>query len=72
VVCDWHFAPEVIARPDFDPRDAVAFWDLTNREDWELSELTQQGLGSRAFRPGPYSGREDLLQAFDQIIRGAE
>jgi Rieske 2Fe-2S family protein len=70
VVCAWHFHPEALARADFDPDDAVAFWDITNREDWRLSELTQLGLASRGFRPGPYSNREDLLLAFDRIIRG--
>ncbi|CAN5728418.1 aromatic ring-hydroxylating dioxygenase subunit alpha [soil metagenome] len=68
IVCDWHFHPESLARPDFDPCDAVAFWDLTNRPDWQVSELTQLGMKSRAYAPGPYSHREDLLHAFDQFI----
>jgi phenylpropionate dioxygenase-like ring-hydroxylating dioxygenase large terminal subunit len=68
VVCEWHFHPETIARPDFDPRDAVEFWDLTNRQDWELSELAQQGIASRGYRPGPYSNREELLHAFDRFV----
>lgn len=70
VVCEWHFPPETIRLPDFDPGDAVAFWDRTNREDWRLSELTQAGLSSRVFTPGPYSNREDLLRSFDQLILG--
>ena len=32
-----------IARPDFDPTGAIEFWDLTNRQDWELSELGPGG-----------------------------
>jgi len=31
VVCDFLFHPYEIARPDFDPSDAVTFWDLVNR-----------------------------------------
>ena len=68
IVCEWHFHPEAMARPDFDPGPAVAFWDLTNRQDWEVSELAQQGIGSRAYTPGPYSNREELLHAFDRIV----
>ena len=35
-----------------------------------VSELTQLGLNSRSYSPGPYSDREDLLYAFDRIIVG--
>jgi Rieske 2Fe-2S family protein len=68
VVCEWHFHPDAIARPDFDPRGAIEFWDLTNRQDWELSELAQEGIGSRGYRPGPYSNREELLQGLDRFV----
>lgn len=68
VVCEWHFHPEAVARPGFDPRGAIEFWDLTNRQDWELSELAQQGISSRGYRPGPYSNREELLQALDRFV----
>ena len=68
VVCEWHFHPDEMARPGFDPNDAVAFWDLTNRQDWELSDLAQQGISSRGYRPGPYSNREELLLALDRFV----
>ena len=71
IVCDFHVHPTEPARPDFDLSDVVAFWDLTNRQDWHVSELTQLGLRSRSYTPGPYSDREDLLFAFDRIIDGA-
>ena len=55
-------APQLIARGSsirgrwtqagFDPSDAVDFWDLTNRQDWHVSELTQPGVESRAYAPG--------------------
>ena len=48
--------------------DAVGFWDLTNREDWRIAELSQAGIRSRAYTPGPYSAREELLHAFDQTV----
>jgi len=46
----------------------VDFWDLTNREDWEVSELAQKGIASRAYKPGPYSNREELLWALDRWV----
>jgi Rieske 2Fe-2S family protein len=57
-------------RPGFDPADAVEFWDMTNRQDWHVCELSQAGISSRAYTPGPYSNREDLLFAFDRLIVG--
>jgi Rieske 2Fe-2S family protein len=66
VTCAWLFHPEATAACDFDARDAVDFWDLTNRQDWHVSELTQHGLRSRAYSPGPYSNAEGLLAAFDR------
>jgi glycine betaine catabolism A len=68
IVCEWLFHPEAMAAPGFDPDDAVAFWDLTNRQDWHVCEQMQLGLNSRAYRPGPYSHREELLLGFDQQI----
>ncbi len=68
IVCDLLFHPNAMAATDFDPGDVVAFWDVTNRQDWHVCEQMQLGLGSRAYRPGPYSHREDLLPAFDRLI----
>ncbi|MEX2662847.1 MAG: aromatic ring-hydroxylating dioxygenase subunit alpha [Vicinamibacterales bacterium] len=69
-ICEWHFHPSELTRPDFDPKDAVELWDLTNRQDWHVCELSQAGISSRAYTPGPYSNREDLLYAFDRMIVG--
>jgi Rieske 2Fe-2S family protein len=68
IVCEWHFHPDEMAKPGFDAGDAVGFWDLTNRQDWHVCELSQAGIASRAYRPGPSSNREDLLYAFDRFI----
>ncbi len=57
-----------MAQPDFDPSDAVGFWDMTNRQDWRVCELTQLGVASQAYTPGPYAQEEDLLFAFDQGV----
>lgn len=65
IVCGWYFHPDEMAKASFDPGPAVDFWDLTNRQDWQVSEWSQEGIGSRAYVPGPYSHREELLHALD-------
>jgi phenylpropionate dioxygenase-like ring-hydroxylating dioxygenase large terminal subunit len=69
-ICEWHFHPQELARPDFSAADVIDFWDLTNRQDWQVCELSQAGISSRGYTPGPYSNREDLLYAFDRMIVG--
>jgi Rieske 2Fe-2S family protein len=66
VVCEWYFDPQTMARADFDPGDAVSFWDMTNRQDWHVCELSQLGVSSRAYTPGPYAQIEGLLWQFDR------
>lgn len=68
VVSEWYFHPAEMAKPDFQAEDAVNFWDTTNKEDWWISELSQKGISSRAYVPGPYSPREGLPIAFDRMI----
>ena len=67
-ICEWHFQPSEMVREGFSAADAVDFWDMTNRQDWHVCELSQAGIASRAYTPGPYSNREDLLYAFDRMI----
>jgi Rieske 2Fe-2S family protein len=66
IFCDWFFNPEAFKRSDFDPEDAVEFWDMVNRQDWHVCELSQQGIASRAYAPGPYSSRESIPAAWDR------
>ncbi len=68
IVCEWLVHPDEMARPGFSLGDVTEFWDLTNRQDWHVCELAQSGISSRAYTPGPYSSREDLLYAFDRFI----
>lgn len=65
IVCELHFHPDEVARPGFQAEDVTQFWDLINRQDWRIVELSQAGISSRAYKPGPYTVREDLLRAFD-------
>ena len=69
VSCEWLFAEDEICRPGFDPGDAVEFWDLTNRQDWELCETVQKGVRSRGHRPGRYQASEDCVYFFDRWYR---
>ena len=64
--CDWFFNPDAFGRADFHPEDAIEFWDITNRQDWHVCELSQQGIASRAYQPGPYSPRESIPAAWDR------
>jgi phenylpropionate dioxygenase-like ring-hydroxylating dioxygenase large terminal subunit len=66
IVCDWLFHPDAFARGDFNPEDAIEFWDMTNKQDWHMCELSQQGIASRAYEPGPYSSRESIPAAWDE------
>jgi len=71
VICDWLFAPEAAGSSQFQPEEAIKFWDMTNQQDWEVCQLTQLGVASKAFTPGPYSGLESMLAAFDRAYLGA-
>lgn len=63
--CDWFFHPAA-AGANYNPEDAIAFWDMTNRQDWHVCELSQRGISSRAYEPGPYSPRESIPAAWDR------
>ena len=66
ICCDWFFHPDAFGRADFNPEDAIEFWDVTNKQDWHVCELSQQGISSRAYQPGPYSSRESIPAAWDR------
>jgi Rieske 2Fe-2S family protein len=67
--CDWLFHPDAAAEVTgrgYNPADAIDFWDMTNKQDWHVCELSQQGISSRAYQPGPYSARESIPAAWDR------
>ena len=59
IVCDFLFHPDEVAKPDFDPSDAVSFWDLVNRQDWLICERVQDGMTSRRFTAGYLAPMEE-------------
>ena len=58
IVCDFLFHPSELARSDFNPADAVDFWDLVNHQDWAICENVQRGMESRMFQQGYYAPME--------------
>jgi Rieske 2Fe-2S family protein len=68
VRCEWYFDPAEMAKSDFDPSDAIDFWDLTNRQDWHVCELQQRGTKSRAYTAGRYSAIESSVHGFDLLV----
>jgi glycine betaine catabolism A len=68
ITCEWFFEPATIARDDFDPSDAVGFWDMVNKQDWYVCELQQKGVGTRNYTAGRYSAEESDVHAFDLMV----
>jgi Rieske 2Fe-2S family protein len=64
VESEWLF-PETSDAPA-NREDAIAFWDVTNRQDWDIVSRSQLGIQSRRYEPGPYSPRESIPAAWDR------
>ncbi len=47
---------------------AAEFWDITNREDYHVVEMQQQGTRSRSWSAGRYSNQEASVHAFDIMV----
>ena len=63
---EWLFHPANAGDPAFRPEDAIEFWDVTNRQDWDIVARSQLGIASRRYAPGPYSARESIPAAWDR------
>ena len=66
VESEWLFHPETLADAGSNVPDAVEFWDVTNRQDWDIVERSQRGISSSRYQPGPYSPRESIPAAWDR------
>jgi Rieske 2Fe-2S family protein len=64
VESEWLF-PEA-GGADVNWQDAIGFWDVTNRQDWDIVSRSQLGVRSRRYEPGPYSPRESIPAAWDR------
>ena len=70
VVSEYLFRPETIADPDvFKPEPVVELWDLISKQDWDVCERAQIGVGSRAFTTGVYPRQDRYLFAFNESYR---
>ena len=66
VETEWMFHPKNLGSADFNPDDAVGFWDVTNKQDWDICERSQLGIASSRYEPGPYSPSESMPAAWDR------
>jgi len=69
VICEFLFHPDEMEKPYFDPLDAVDFWDLVNKQDWEICESVQRGMKSRVFESGYYGPMEDMSLDIRNYVR---
>jgi Rieske 2Fe-2S family protein len=70
VVSEYLFHPEVIADPNvFKPEPVVEFWDLISKQDWDVCERAQTGVGSRSFTRGVYPRQDRFLYWFNEEYR---
>jgi Rieske 2Fe-2S family protein len=58
-----------MAQQDFDPMDAVEIFDIVNRQDWEVCELAQLGMTSKAYKSGGiYVPSERHIRVFADFV----
>ncbi|MBF89185.1 MAG: (2Fe-2S)-binding protein [Candidatus Marinimicrobia bacterium] len=64
--CSWLFEKNVVISDSYNTKEAIDFWDKTNKQDWKICEMSQLGIQSKKYSPAPYSSQESLLAAFDK------
>ena len=69
IQCDFLFHPQAMTEANFDPGDAVSFWDLVNRQDWAICESVQRGMQTRVFEHGYYAPMEDYSLDIRRYVR---
>lgn len=67
--CEFLFHPQEMAKPGFDPSDAVEFWDVVNKQDWAICESVQRGMKSGMFKSGFYGPMEDWSLDIRNYVR---
>jgi Rieske 2Fe-2S family protein len=66
LIAEYLYRPETIASEGFDCSDMIEFLDLVARQDWEVCERAQRGVGSKGFIQGVYPLADELLHQFAQ------
>ncbi|HEY8259213.1 MAG TPA: aromatic ring-hydroxylating dioxygenase subunit alpha [Gemmatimonadales bacterium] len=69
ILTEFLFHPAEMAKPGFDPSDAVDFWDIVNRQDWAICESVQRGMQSRVFQSGYYAPMESASLDIRRYVR---
>jgi Rieske 2Fe-2S family protein len=73
VRCQWLVAHDAIEDEHFRVAELIEVWDATNRQDWYLCEITQQGVRSSRYVPGPHNpsrepGVERFLESYFKML----
>lgn len=68
LVADWHFAPETLAQPGFDPSRVAAFAQRVMEQDGAASEMNQRGMASPAFTAARLMPEEYEIHRFHQWV----
>ena len=63
VVVTWHVRADA-GEGDWDPERLVWLWDVTTRQDTEITVNNQRGVNSGRYRPGPYAPQEYYTAEF--------
>ena len=72
VVVTWLVHRDAVEGRDYELSRLLPFWQRTSEQDWAICEANQEGVGSPAYEPGPYSRlREPNLQHFIDWYLGA-
>lgn len=57
----WLVHKDAVENEDYDINNLTAVWRATNEQDRSLVELSQRGVRSAAYQPGPYSPYTEAL-----------
>jgi Rieske 2Fe-2S family protein len=64
LVAEWHFAPEALAQPGFDPARVAEFAKIVLTQDGAACEMNQRGLASPAYERGRLMPEEYEIHRF--------
>jgi Rieske 2Fe-2S family protein len=69
LIAEWHFSPETLAQPGFDPAEVAAFAKIVMVQDGEAAEMNQRGMRSTAFKAARLMPEEYDIHRFHEWIR---
>ena len=68
LIAEWHFAPETLARPGFDPAGVAAFALIVLSQDAAAAEMNQRGITSPSFSAARLMPEEYEIHRFHQWV----